>query len=64
VERRADEMARLIASYAACHQAGPRRMQPKVCEDEDLMLMCYQSRDFREGMDALLSKRPPPWTGE
>jgi enoyl-CoA hydratase len=26
--------------------------------------MCYQSRDFREGMDAFLSKRQPQWTGE
>jgi len=40
------------------------RMQPKVTEDEDLILMCYPSRDFREGMDAFLNKRPPQWTGE
>jgi 1,4-dihydroxy-2-naphthoyl-CoA synthase len=26
--------------------------------------MCYMSRDFREGMDAFLNKRPPQWTGE
>jgi len=26
--------------------------------------MCYQSRDFREGMDAFLGKRQPQWTGE
>jgi enoyl-CoA hydratase len=68
LERRADEMARLIASHApltlrATKQA-LHRMQPKACEDEDLILMCYQSRDFREGMDAFLSKRPPQWTGE
>ena len=68
LERRADEMARLIASHApltlrATKQA-LHRMQPKVREDEDLILMCYQSRDFREGMDAFLSKRPPQWTGE
>jgi enoyl-CoA hydratase/carnithine racemase len=41
-----------------------QRMQPKVREDEDLILMCYQSRDFREGMDAFLNKRQPQWTGE
>src|ERR1700716_615941 len=40
------------------------RMRPKVREDEDLILMCYQSRDFREGMDAFLNKRQPQWTGE
>src|SRR3977135_3562935 len=68
LERRADELARLIASHApltlrATKQA-LHRMQPKVRDDEDLILMCYQSRDFREGMDAFLSKRQPQWTGE
>jgi enoyl-CoA hydratase/carnithine racemase len=68
LERRADEVARLIASNApltlrATKQA-LHRMQPKVREDEDLILMCYQSRDFREGMDAFLGKRQPQWTGE
>jgi enoyl-CoA hydratase len=66
--RRADELARLVASHApltlrATKQA-LHRMQPKVSEDEDLILMCYQSRDFREGMDAFLNKRQPQWTGE
>jgi len=32
-------------------------------EDRDLILKCYMSRDFREGMDAFLNKRPPKWTG-
>jgi 1,4-dihydroxy-2-naphthoyl-CoA synthase len=32
-------------------------------EDRDLILMCYMSSDFREGMDAFLNKRPPKWTG-
>jgi enoyl-CoA hydratase len=26
--------------------------------------MCYMSRDFREGLDAFLNKRPPQWRGE
>jgi enoyl-CoA hydratase len=68
LERRADELARLVASHApltlrATKQA-LHRMQPKPVEDEDLILMCYQSRDFREGMDAFLSKRQPQWTGD
>jgi enoyl-CoA hydratase/carnithine racemase len=26
--------------------------------------MCYTSRDFREGVEAFIAKRPPNWTGE
>jgi enoyl-CoA hydratase len=68
LERRADQLARLVASHAPLTLRATKqallRMQPKVREDEELILMCYQSRDFREGMDAFLSKRPPQWTGE
>jgi enoyl-CoA hydratase len=66
--RRADELARLVASHAPLTLRSTKqallRMQPKVSEDEELILMCYQSRDFREGMDAFLNKRQPQWTGE
>jgi enoyl-CoA hydratase/carnithine racemase len=66
--RRADELARLIAGHAPLTlrstKLGLLRMRPETREDEDLILMCYQSRDFREGMDAFLNKRPPQWTGE
>ena len=40
-----------------------RKLQGTVTEDEDLILMCYQSADFREGMEAFLAKRPPVWQG-
>ena len=30
---------------------------------EDLILMCYMSQDFREGMEAFLNKRAPRWQG-
>jgi enoyl-CoA hydratase/carnithine racemase len=33
-------------------------------EGRDLILQCYTSKDFREGLDAFLSKRPPQWKGE
>jgi enoyl-CoA hydratase len=68
LDRRADELARLVASHAPLTLRSTKqaflRIQPKVREDEELILMCYQSRDFREGMDAFLNKRPPQWTGE
>ena len=68
---RADEIARLVASHApltlrATKQA-LRRLRTKELgadTDRDLILMCYMSRDFREGMEAFLAKRPPVWRGE
>jgi len=70
LERRADELATLIAGHApltlaATKQALARlRNQLTREEGEDLILMCYMSHDFREGLDAFLGKRPPQWTGE
>jgi enoyl-CoA hydratase len=32
--------------------------------DSDLIIACYTSRDFKEGVEAFLSKRKPHWTGE
>jgi enoyl-CoA hydratase len=29
-----------------------------------MILTCYMSRDFREGMDAFLNKRTPNWKAE
>ena len=67
LDQRANELARLVASHAPLTLRATKqallRMQPEVREDQELILMCYQSRDFREGMDAFLNKRPPQWTG-
>ena len=70
LEKRADEMAKLVAGNApltlsATKQALGRLQQRLSCEEgEDLLLMCYTSQDFREGLDAFLSKRAPQWRGQ
>jgi enoyl-CoA hydratase/carnithine racemase len=70
LQKRADELATLIASHApltlnATKQALVRLTRRLSREEgEDLILMCYMSRDFREGLDAFLNKRAPKWTGE
>jgi enoyl-CoA hydratase/carnithine racemase len=69
LQRRADELAQTVASQAPltlrATKEALRRITEKMnpAEDRDLILMCYMSRDFREGMDAFLNKRPPKWTG-
>jgi enoyl-CoA hydratase/carnithine racemase len=32
--------------------------------DSDLIVACYTSRDFKEGVESFLAKRKPVWTGE
>lgn len=66
---RAAELAQLVASQApltlrATKEALRRLRMASVPEgDRDLILMCYMSADFREGMDAFLNKRSPVWQG-
>ena len=64
---RADELARTVAGLAPLTlrstKMALRKLQGTVTEDEDLILMCYQSADFREGLEAFLAKRPPVWQG-
>jgi enoyl-CoA hydratase len=70
LQSRADELARTIAGHAPltlrATKEAVRRLSKRLSsqEGEDLILMCYMSRDFREGMEAFLNKRPPQWRGE
>ena len=70
LQQRSNELAELIASHApltlnAAKQALVRLQQRLSREEgEDLILMCYMSQDFREGLDAFLNKRQPHWEGE
>jgi enoyl-CoA hydratase len=70
LQKRADELAATVAgnaplTLAATKQALARLMRRLSREEgEDLILMCYMSRDFREGLDAFLNKRAPHWMGE
>jgi len=64
---RADELARTIAGHAPLTLRSTKmalhKLQGRVAEDEALILMCYQSADFREGMEAFLAKRAPQFQG-
>lgn len=70
LQPRAEAVARQVAAHApltlrATKEALRRlRPRPDASEERDLILMCYTSRDFREGMDAFLNKRTPEWRGE
>ncbi len=70
LQRRVDELAVQIAGHAPLTLSATKqavaRLQRRLSreEGEDLILMCYMSQDFREGLDAFLTKRPPQWKGK
>jgi len=69
LQARADELGRTLASRAPLTlrvtKEALRRIKEKMIPDEDpdMILACYMSRDFQEGMDSFLNKRKPNWTG-
>jgi enoyl-CoA hydratase len=69
LQARTGELAQTIATRAPltlrATKEAMRRIKEKITpeEDDDVILSCYMSRDFQEGMDAFLNKRAPKWTG-
>jgi enoyl-CoA hydratase len=67
---RAMELARTVASHAPLTlrvtKQALRLIQEKMTPEQDpeMILTCYMSKDFREGMDAFLNKRTPSWKAE
>ena len=67
---RAAALAQQIAGYAPLTLSTTkillrriREAGPKI-DDRDLVAKVYTSADFREGLDAFLTKRQPVWTGQ
>ena len=67
---RAEALAKTVAGLAPLTLRATKealnRLMARIPpgEGQDLILMCYMSKDFREGMDAFLNKRQPQWRGE
>lgn len=66
---RAEELTATIAHNAPLTIRATKEALRRIAhlgrgaEDRDLIVSCYTSNDFREGMTAFFEKRPARWTG-
>ncbi len=69
VMQRAVELAELMKLQAPltlkATKEGMRRLRENAAQinDDDLIISCYTSDDFHEGLEAFLGKRKPQWSG-
>jgi enoyl-CoA hydratase len=68
---RAQELAEELTTHAPLTMWASKEAMRRIKErllpegaDSDLILACYMSRDFKEGVEAFLARRRPEWRGE